>query len=350
MTSADGTVSGRSAGDALSGGGNERRWLVWARLYLGVLLFALAATFLLILAIDPFDRGTGLALLPAGIVDESPRTANVSRGRDSRFNAAIFGNSHIQLLDPARLSRLTGLSFVQLSTPGTGPREQAALLGWFIRHHTDSGALVIGVDEQWCGQDATLPLSNPFPFWLYGGETQYLANVLGSRSVAFAWRRIRLATGMAERTDPAGYWNYELGRIWAFQPPVDNRAAVDLSPRPAAKALPFPALDHIDAALGVIGTRTRVIFVMPPRHYQSLPVAHSPAADQLAACKYDLQQRASERRGALLDFLLDSPLTRKAENFWDHDHMRMNVAQMIEQRIGEQLQGFSGTENRDLGH
>src|ERR1700730_14896574 len=253
MKSGDGTGPIRRAGDAVSGVStaehNERRWLLWVRLYLGVLLFALTATLLLILTIDPFDRGTGLGLLPAGGVDESPRTANASRGRDPQFNAAIFGNSHIQLIDPNRLSRLTGLSFVQLSTPGTGPREEASLLSWFIRHHAGGRALVIGVDEQWCGQDATLPITNPFPFWLYGGDLRYVVNALSSRSVAFAWRRLRLAAGSAERTDPSGYWNYELGRVPGLDPPGTDRPPVDLSPAPPRDLLPFPALDHIDAAL-----------------------------------------------------------------------------------------------------
>ena len=105
-----------------------------------------------------------------------------------------------------------------------------------------SRALVIGVDEQWCGQDATLPITNPFPFWLYGGDLQYLINALSSRSVAFAWRRLRLAGGSAERTDPSGYWNYELGRVPAFDPPGTDRTPVDLSPAPPREALRFPAL------------------------------------------------------------------------------------------------------------
>jgi len=32
----------------------------------------------------------------------------------------VFGNSRGQLLDPEKMSETTGLSFVQLTTPGSG--------------------------------------------------------------------------------------------------------------------------------------------------------------------------------------------------------------------------------------
>ena len=70
-----------------------------------------------------------------GDTDTSQRTGNVALGRSARFNAAIFGNSHGQLLSPQRLSQATGLNFVQLTVPGANVREQLAMMGWFMRHH-----------------------------------------------------------------------------------------------------------------------------------------------------------------------------------------------------------------------
>jgi hypothetical protein len=66
-----------------------------------------------------------------GLFETGQRTGNASRGRDPRFNAAIFGNSRAQLLDPAKLSEATGLSFVQLTTPGSDPREQMTTMRLF---------------------------------------------------------------------------------------------------------------------------------------------------------------------------------------------------------------------------
>ena len=57
------------------------------------------------------------------------------------------------------------------------------------------------------------------------------------------------------------------------------------------------------------------------------------AGRELAACKHDLMLRASQRNWRFIDYLLDTPLSRNSENFWDAEHFRMNVAQAIEQRI-----------------
>ena len=83
------------------------------------------------LAVDPYDSGRFGILGITGVVDESPRTANASRARDPQFDSAVFGNSTGQLLKPSELSQLTGSSFVQLTVPGTGPREQLAIMDFF---------------------------------------------------------------------------------------------------------------------------------------------------------------------------------------------------------------------------
>jgi hypothetical protein len=154
-----------------------KSWSRFVALFLAVFFGGSALLLLLILGVDPYDSGRLPSFGLVGIVDDNPRTASVSRGRDARFDAAIIGNSHGQLLSPGRLDPVTGLHFVQLTVPGTGPREQFAVMSWFARHHTRIGAIVLVADSGWCTQDATLPMSNPFPFWLYAeGLAEYLAN------------------------------------------------------------------------------------------------------------------------------------------------------------------------------
>ena len=210
-----------------------------------------------------------------GIVDENPRTANVSRGRDARFNAAIIGNSHGQLLSPARLDQATGLRFVQLTVPGTGPREQLAVLDWFARHHAKIGAIVLAADMGWCTQDAALPLSNPFPFWLYAdGRLDYLANLFSIRSLDLGYRRVLLALGLRSPTDPAGYWDYETGHPWTFNPAIPTETAP--IPAPVRQDFSFPAIARLAGALGRLPPATPVVIVMPPVFFTELPRAGHP--------------------------------------------------------------------------
>jgi hypothetical protein len=60
-----------------------------------------------------------------------------------------------------------------------------------------------------------------------------------------------------------------------------------------------------------------------------------------------LQRRAAERHGVFLDFLLDTLLSRDPDNFWDRDHIPANVADAIEQRIGEETRNSSGPQKPD---
>ena len=68
-------------------------------------------------------------------------TATASRARDPQFDSAVIGNSTAQMLDPAELSRATGLRFVQLYLTGRiSPRATrgagflpAAIIGTWAR-------------------------------------------------------------------------------------------------------------------------------------------------------------------------------------------------------------------------
>jgi hypothetical protein len=170
-------ISSISDSDPRTQGGDAGRqaWRRWLVVFCGV-KGAGAVLFALLLLIDPYDTGRFPSFGIVGIGDRSMRTADASRGRDPRFNAAVIGNSTGQRLDPYRLSEGTGLRFIQLSLPKLGPQEQLVLMRWVMSQHPDYGALVIVTDPTWCSPDPDRPLENPFPFLMYGGNLD-LANV-----------------------------------------------------------------------------------------------------------------------------------------------------------------------------
>ena len=172
---------------------DDQAWRGFVVRFLAVLVAVLALTLAFVILIDPYDSGRFPSLGISGVSDFNQRTEHVSLGRSDRFNAAIFSDSHGQLLDPERLTQATGMSFVQLSVPGANSPEQLAVMRWFIRHHAQIGALVVAADERWCSEDP-----QPwrwFPFWLYGdSDLQYLLNSLNSRSIGAAFRRISKST------------------------------------------------------------------------------------------------------------------------------------------------------------
>ncbi len=352
-------------------------WRPFALLFLGVFATVVGIAYAFIILVDPYDSGrfvsfglrspydgatNGLADVTGGIpasgtgssgaafgdTDTSQRTSNVALGRAPQFNAAIFGNSHGQLLSPERLSRATGLAFVQLTVPGSNVREQLAMMHWFIAHHADIAAMVLALDERWCVTDPALPVRTPFPFWLYGDSNLvYLSHAMSTRSLRDSIRRVAAAFGSPPSVDPAGYADYEIGKAWSFKP--GRPATADEFPVGDARASSdFPGLIRLDAVLGELPTATPVVIVMPPQFYTRLPPAGTPAAQFRDACKARIAQRARRGAGsAFIDFLVDSEITRAPENFMDDEHYRANIARIIEADIAGALGARREASGRD---
>ena len=352
-------------------------WRRFALLFLGVFATVVGIAYAFIILVDPYDSGRFVSFglrspyedsanrladvtggIPAsgtassgvsfGDTDTSQRTSNVALGRSPRFNAAIFGNSHGQLLSPERLSRATGLAFVQLTVPGSNVREQLAMMHWFIAHHTDVAAMVLALDERWCVTDPALPVRTPFPFWLYSdNDLVYLSHAMSTRSLRDSFRRIAAAFGSPPSVDPAGYADYEMGKAWSFKP--GRPATADEFPVGDGRSSPdFPGLIRLDAVLGEIPAATPVVIVMPPQFYTRLPPAGTPAAQFRDACKDRIAQRTQRGAGsAFIDFLVDSEIARAPENFMDDEHYRTNVARIIEADVAGALGTHGEASGRD---
>jgi hypothetical protein len=319
----------------------EPVWRRFAITFIAAFFGGLGSIYAALLLIDPYDSGRFPTFMKPGVVDGNPRTAAASHGRDPRFDAAIIGNSRGQLLDPQLLSQATGLDFVQLTTPGSGPNENMTMMRYFTRHHSRIAALVLSADERWCGHDPSLPVIFPFPFWLYRGDLEYLEHVLSTRAITAARNRIELAMGLMPPTDPRGYSDYETGRVWNFHPAIASAAAADAESAEAGAVSPntyFPALTELDAVLAALSSETGFVIVMPPVYQALLPHPGTQLAADLLACKAELARRVADRaRSGFLDFMVDGPISRDPENFMDPQHYRLHIARIIEARIAAAL-------------
>src|SRR5579872_4846068 len=167
----------------------DAAWRRFALIFVIALFGSFALIHIALVVIDPYDTGRFPTLFAPGISHESKRMGDASRGRDPQFDVPILGNLRNEQLDPERLSVATGLSFVQLTTPGSGPSEHMTVMRYFMRHHPDLSAILLNVDERWCTHDPKLPEGFPFPFWLYRGNLEYLANLLRTRAIMYAQKR-----------------------------------------------------------------------------------------------------------------------------------------------------------------
>jgi hypothetical protein len=314
----------------------EPVWRRFAITFIAAFFGGLGSIYAALLLIDPYDTGRFPTFMKPGVADGNPRTAAASHGRDPRFDAAVIGNSRGQLLDPQLLSQATGLDFVQLTTPGSGPQENMTMMRYFMRHHSRIAALVLSADERWCGHDPSLPVIFPFPFWLYRGDLEYLEHVLSTRAITAARNRVELAMGLMPPTDPRGYSDYETGRVWNFHPAIAG-AATEAESADAGAVSPntdFPALKQLDGVLGELRPETGFVIVMPPVYRAMLAHPGTQLAADLLACKAELARRVADRaRSGFLDFLVDGSISRDPENFMDPQHYRLHIARMIEARI-----------------
>src|SRR4051812_18084338 len=224
----------------------------WARCLkacLGTLVIGALLLLALMIAVDPYDTGKFGWLGIDGVDDRDTHTATVSRARDTQFDSAVIGNSTAQMLNPAELSRATGLRFVQLYLTGGSPREMLTVIDTFLRHHRMPGALVIVVDPSWCVHERVDDPNDRFPYWLYDdGLLDYAARLLSVPAIERVAQRISIGLGWRKRNEPNGYFSYE--DIWhpgvfrAKDPPRDPLPAA-----PAAGRDAFSEIARLDAVI-----------------------------------------------------------------------------------------------------
>jgi hypothetical protein len=316
---------------SISSSDADAGWARWLAAFAATLALAAAMVFAAVIAIDPYDSGrfgSGIA----GTSDTNPNLANASHARDPRFNATIIGDSTGQALDPAALSSLTGLRFVQLTVPGTGPREQLAILDFFTRQHSQIAAVVIAVDPVWCTRDAALPPPHLFPFWLYEADRfEYALRLFSLRALGRAWRRVQIALGRRTPTRADGYVTHSTTITHAFQPgPANIDTTPDATGTPSED---FPAAARLAQALKTIPD-VAVVLVAPPFFHTHVPRPGSQADAEDRACKRALQRIVeTHKRGRFVDLRADSALTHDPANFKDNFHVSASGARLVERTI-----------------
>lgn len=322
-------------------------WPRFAQLLAGTALGLGAAILALAFLLDPYDTGRPGLISKPGLRPQGPRTAAASRGRDPAFNAAILGNSHVQLLSPARLGPQTRARFVSLTVPGTGPKEQLHLLDWFMRHRSEAPkALVFGIDSKWCVSDPALANDRPFPFWLYERSGfAYAAGLLRYDILEELPRRIGyLARSAPERAAPDGYWDYAAGFRQGTNEDGPRRGVFlgryqpDMPPNITGQ---FPAAAQLSSALATLPEATRVILVHPPAYVTALPVPGSAEEAASKACKAAFAAVARQRPGtAVIDWQQNMPDARDPALWFDHTHYDQPLAVKIEASIAATLQSL----------
>jgi hypothetical protein len=78
------------------------------------------------------------------------------------------------------------------------------------------------------------------------------------------------------------------------------------------------------------------ILAVVPYHIFSQPLPRTPADAVWAECKRRLASMAAARANVhLVDFMIESPITTRDENYWDPLHFRMPIADRLSDAMAE---------------
>lgn len=339
-----------SSSEPEAGAWGRFAWILLAAAVVLILAFIAFAY-----AVDPYDTGRSNLFAKAGVRPQGPRTAAPSRGRDPAFNAAIIGNSHIQLLSPEHLKQSTGLDFVQLSVPATGPQEQLVIIDWFLQHHAQPPrALVVSADEGWCTLDPAMPIWRPFPFWLFStSPIEYARNLLRYDLLEEVPRRLFYVFDKnPKRAEPNGYWNYEpeymnmgYGAITGLRKRLEERPEIDkqiLATDPMAGKRIFPAAKRLKALASSLSPETILVLVFPPDYKNYLPPESTPRAYVDQECKAALRAALeSHIKSKVIDWRVDRPENRNPDLYFDMTHYRLPIAQKIEADVAQAIASWN---------
>ena len=301
---------------------------------LGALIGAALLALALMVLVDPYDSGKLGLLGINGVDNRLTQITAASRARDPDFNAAILGNSTAQMIDPAALSHATGLRFVQLYMTGSIPREQLAVLDFFLRHHEQVGALVIAADPGWCVHARPTEEGAPFPYWLYDKSVvTYAARLISWQAIEQAFQRLSIGLGRRQRMNPDGFVSYE--DIWP--PGQFKEVGWPRDPVPALSAemrATFPEVAALGDIVRKLPADVPVVIIVPPTFAATVPKPGTETAQERSACDAALKAIVAGRpRSNFISYRVDNDLTRDRDNFVDFIHYRPKLARAIEQGI-----------------
>jgi hypothetical protein len=322
---------------AISTSDETTDWSRCLRACLVTLAICASLLFAFVIAVDPYDSGKFGFFGINGVADRNTLTANASRARDASFDSAIIGNSTALLINPTALSQTTSLHFVQLSVVGGSPREELAVLDFFLRHHGHVGALVIGADPSWCAHEQNNK-PRPFPYWLYGRSRLVYAGALFSgAAIEHAIQRVQIGLGKRQRSDPTGTFDSE--DTWPIGAFYDTNRPADPPPSESAALRDvLPWVSKLDAVIKQIPNDIPVVVLVPPTVASTVAQPGTPEAADREACNVALKRTVASRpHSNFINYRVDNAVTRDRANFVDFIHYRPNVAARMSEGIAASI-------------
>jgi hypothetical protein len=267
--------------------------------------------------------------------------------RRPEYDSAAVGSSTVQIMRPADLSGLLGGHFVNLSLWGGTPWMQKQAAQLFARHHPSARTIVLGIDSYWCtGGLLDRPPPHLFQEWIYRETSPvdiprmfHMASLWDAREQLAYIRRLRNSTAAPDGfEDIFAQSQYSLSRarehIYGTPEPKPVPVIDQAEVEKLSKYHAYPNLVYLPEILDALSPSTAKILYFVPSHIYGLNASGTDTVAMFEGCKAGVLEVAKRYRNTLvLDFMIDSPLTRKDENFWDRAHIDAEAGRRVAELI-----------------
>jgi hypothetical protein len=234
--------------------------------------------------------------------------------------------------------------------------EQEAIFDVFLRNHPHPKTVIFGVDHVYFEKNnyakfigAVKP--GHFPEWMYDENPFNDWLPYNWQTMKITLKQFKCITGMRPfkyRVD--GYedftkkmFSHDIDHIrkiiYGSKTPKEKKPlepAVQATPE-LIKSFEFPAIKHLDRMLSRLPKTTRKIVIIPPVHVYHQPSPGSEDAVKLKEFKRRVADLVCRYQNAVFfDFMIESPITTRDENYFDNIHYTVGVANDIAQWIAQE--------------
>lgn len=315
-------------------------WRRFFRLAVGTAVAVGCFVYVFVVTVDPWDI---LPLSPAlhrVPVSTNARFAFPALARNPAFDSAVFGTSTARLLRPLALDPVFGASFANLAMNSATAYEQSRMMEVFARNHPHAKFVMVGIDIVWCGTGDSYEKLTPraFPEWMYEpNRWAAYREMFTPYAVQEAGSQFAMLIGMKKaRYGRDGYTNflpdeglYDFERVRPKLPPIEIAQPGQPSKLDRA-ALKFPTHAFLQTALDRLPATTQKIVFFVPYYRGIQPAAGSDAAASVDECKARIAGMVRFVPNLhVVDFMIPSPITDEATNYWDPLHFRTPIAERL---------------------
>jgi hypothetical protein len=260
----------------------------------------------------------------------------------------VIGSSTMRLLNPERLDPLLGARFANLAMNSATAYEQMRVHALFSLHHAKTKYVIVGIDDSWCKREQAYEkfTFREFPEWMFD-ENQWndLLYLFNDKALENTVRLLELVGARREpKYEKSGYRDFTVDfgnydRVWVEKrlyprgksPATGPGQLAPSSLQPKWEFATHPLLESMLALEASLPKNTILVFA--PIHAAYLAQTETLYRE----CKDRIVKIGRTHGVRIIDFMIESDITKRDDNYWDPLHYRSEVARIIETDIANEL-------------